>query len=314
VNNFGVGGYGTDQAVLRFQRNRFDRPPVVVLGYTSENIVRNVNEFRHFISVEEFGFKPRFVKSDSGEYVLDPIVDFDVDEYRKLYLNPWNYFRHDYFIPDGPSGIPYLRFPYSVSVVRSFFSYKFKGAMNGAGSYLAPFYDPEHASGALDVTAFIIRLFQREALERGSLPVVVVIPIAADFSYYEQRKIWPYQSLLSYLNNDLKIDFVNFGEVLSEYASRESREFCDFYREEWYAKTGCTGHFNEEGYLRLARAVADELRDLGVLEGLTSPGSSGDRGAQRERAPEARQAGDGGDPGPATLVQSERAVAATRTD
>ena len=130
VNNFGEGGYGTDQAVLRFQRNRSDRPRVVLLGHTSENIIRNVNQFRYFIGGEQFGFKPRFVKNASGEYVLDPIIGFEGIGYSDVYLTPWNYFNHDYFVPDGPSGLPYLRFPYSVSVIRSLFSYKFNGFMD----------------------------------------------------------------------------------------------------------------------------------------------------------------------------------------
>ena len=58
--------------------------------------------------------------------------------------------------------------------------------------------------------------------------------------------------------------------MLFDYADREHRQLCEFYREEWYAKTGCTGHFNDEGYLLLARTVADELREFGILEDLAA--------------------------------------------
>ena len=37
VANFGVAGYGTDQAYLRFLDNRRDRAKVVILGFLSEN-------------------------------------------------------------------------------------------------------------------------------------------------------------------------------------------------------------------------------------------------------------------------------------
>lgn len=45
VSNFGVNGYGTDQAYLRFKHNDVDKAKIVILGYLSENIVRNVTQF-----------------------------------------------------------------------------------------------------------------------------------------------------------------------------------------------------------------------------------------------------------------------------
>ena len=43
VSNFGVGGYGTDQAYLRFRENTEDPSPVVVIAHQPENILRNVS-------------------------------------------------------------------------------------------------------------------------------------------------------------------------------------------------------------------------------------------------------------------------------
>src|ERR1700704_3678122 len=41
VANYGVSGYGTDQAFLRFRRTRHDGAPIVILGLFADNIVRN---------------------------------------------------------------------------------------------------------------------------------------------------------------------------------------------------------------------------------------------------------------------------------
>ncbi|MFZ2088324.1 MAG: SGNH/GDSL hydrolase family protein, partial [Desulfobaccales bacterium] len=50
VANFGVSGYGTDQAYLSFAGNRTDAAKVVILGFLSENVMRNVNQLRNLIS------------------------------------------------------------------------------------------------------------------------------------------------------------------------------------------------------------------------------------------------------------------------
>ena len=68
-------------------------------------------------------------------------------------------------------------------------------------SYLAPFYQPGHASQALEVTSSIIRLFRTEALARGSLPLIVLIPIADDLFYIEREN----QAAISYCSRILRM-------------------------------------------------------------------------------------------------------------
>jgi hypothetical protein len=74
VYNFGVGGYGPDQALLRFrERARDPATPLVALGLVLENINRVVNRYRPFYYAET-GIplsKPRFVLED-GALVLLP--------------------------------------------------------------------------------------------------------------------------------------------------------------------------------------------------------------------------------------------------
>lgn len=74
VLNFGVGGYGTDQALLLHQRLEGQlEADVVVLGFAEVNYARNVNRFRRFLSVDELPLsKPRFKLSEAGELILIP--------------------------------------------------------------------------------------------------------------------------------------------------------------------------------------------------------------------------------------------------
>src|SRR5262245_4391979 len=48
VANYGVGGYGTDQAYLRF-KSLPPRGELVFLNHLSENIVRNINQYRNLL-------------------------------------------------------------------------------------------------------------------------------------------------------------------------------------------------------------------------------------------------------------------------
>jgi hypothetical protein len=70
--NYGVGGYGDDQAYLRFlaEVGRL-KPRVVIMGFVSDDLRRVTNVYRRFISTQEVPlFKPRFVLRDSSLTLL----------------------------------------------------------------------------------------------------------------------------------------------------------------------------------------------------------------------------------------------------
>ena len=75
VLNLGVSGYGTDQSYLRYLEDGLAfNSDIVIIGFMSENISRNVNVFRPFYnpSYENAVFpKPRFALRD-GALVLLP--------------------------------------------------------------------------------------------------------------------------------------------------------------------------------------------------------------------------------------------------
>lgn len=71
--NFGVGGYGSDQALLRMRREGLHGSQVACLGFMVENIGRNVNRYRPFYqpTTPSCVVKPRFVLRD-GRLELVP--------------------------------------------------------------------------------------------------------------------------------------------------------------------------------------------------------------------------------------------------
>ena len=62
IANYGVPGYGTDQAYLRFQKNTHDTASLIILGIYQEGILRIVNQYRYLLSKgDPYSFKPRFL-------------------------------------------------------------------------------------------------------------------------------------------------------------------------------------------------------------------------------------------------------------
>jgi hypothetical protein len=85
VLNFGVMGYGQDQALLRMRRDGLRyRPDVVVFGFHSSDMPRNLLRFR------DYG-KPRFRLGEDG-LVLENVPVPGPEAYRRLWPpRLWNY-------------------------------------------------------------------------------------------------------------------------------------------------------------------------------------------------------------------------------
>lgn len=246
VANYGVGGYGTDQAFLRYRDRIRDPAPVVVLGHFAENVIRNVNRFRGFLSGGRFGLKPRFVLGADGGLELLPLAQLSAEEYTDLWRRP-ELLPEEYFVPGGPAGVTVLRFPYTLSLLRVLRHYRFRPTRDGLPSY-AQFYEPAHPSAALAVTTAILAEFTRQARARGQLPVVVVIPDEKDLVALQRSGRTSYASLEQALRER--------GVETPPVAARlldvlHGREPCAL-----YMRCG-SGHFTPEGYAELARVVGD---------------------------------------------------------
>ena len=201
VLNFGVPGYGTDQAFLRFRRRAAEvAPQVAILGVMSDNPLRNLNTYRPFFE-RRSGLplgKPRFTVGRGGELVLLPNPLPRREDYRALLERPREALarigEHDYFYQAGHAraafdALPSVRFFHVVGHARYQRPPLFRGV-----------YDPR--SEAFRVTMGILRAFHREALDGGMLPVVVFLPHGGDLRAARAGK-WPiYGSLLARCEGD----------------------------------------------------------------------------------------------------------------
>jgi hypothetical protein len=255
VANFGVGGYGTDQAFLRFR----SLPPmggVVFLNHLSENILRNVNQYRNLLYPgHEFALKPRFIdRNDSVELVPTPEVP--ASEILRFLKNPSLYLPHEYFLPDGPSGVQTIEFPYSFAMLEAILTnYHIHAKLTGIPRH-ADFYHPEHRSRGLKVTYGILRSFALEATARGQMPIVTLIPTCGDLKYFNTTGVFPYDRLAKMIAAQ-NIHYIDFGERIATKikGSRPEKLF-----------HVCSGHFNEEGDRLLAEIAFDYLMSDSEVE------------------------------------------------
>lgn len=90
VLNYGVGGYGVDQAFLRFLAvGREASPRIAIMGFTEDDLTRVVNVYRRFRSSDEIPLtKPRFLLGRNGRLVLVPPPLRGPADYRKYLADP----------------------------------------------------------------------------------------------------------------------------------------------------------------------------------------------------------------------------------
>ena len=221
VSNYGMSGYGTDQAYLRFKHNENDDAKVVILAHLSENIIRNVNQYRRLLSPENiYGFKPRFILHHNNRLRLIPIPSFSDTAYLSFARRPHLYLKNEYFIPEGPSGIQYLRIPYTYRALKVFGYFRVQSKLKRELSYAA-FYRHDHPSNGLHVTSHIIQNFHREAKENDKIPIVIILPTLKDLVFYQNRRYWVYQNLIDDLSGK-NLSPLNVGTAMINHLGEDS--------------------------------------------------------------------------------------------
>jgi hypothetical protein len=258
VANFGVGGYGTDQAVIRFIDQSNDPSRVAILGIFPHNVLRNVNQYRYFLTgSSRFGFKPRFVIAD-GNLRRIPIPDLSYEELQTSLSNPGVHFQYESFIPESELGPIILKFPYSRVFVKYGTSEPVRYYIQGWPGWRG-YVTRNHSSGALELTAAIVQYFARTAKQRGKSSLVVLFPTAGSFEAYLESGEIAYQQLLDIMSME-GVAFLDLHALAKEYLG--DRKFCALLTDE----KNCIGHFNPEGNQFVADALAHRIASDNLLK------------------------------------------------
>ena len=248
VANYGMPGYGSDQAFLLYRAQRAgDRAPIVILAHLTENVLRNVNQYRELLYPSGgMGFKPRFRIDARGRLRRVPVPVRSVAGYRSMERAPERKLPWDAFVSR-----PRREFPYTPKLVRWLATDFMVREKLFDEPWHLPFYMPDHEAGGLQVTARVLETFARDAARSGRRPLVVIVPTALDLIYARRTGRWAAAPLAAALSA-ARVPFVDAGPALA--ARLGSRDPTELYEHGRY------GHFTAEGYAWLADAILAALR------------------------------------------------------
>jgi len=267
VDNYGVPGYGTDQAYLYFRRQHqqaVDKAPVVILTHLSENIVRNITQDLSLLYQFDLALKPRFVRTGAGHLRLLQMPHITPQDYQAYVRNMAQFLPEDYLLP-ARSALSKRRlfFPYSLTVP-SVLTYKrlYASLLFYAlpvPPWFAELYEPDHPSQALQVTHDILMHFVTEAQHYGKHPCIFILPTARDFVHFRRTGHWTYANLLTLLQQSGVAQAINLGPPLL--AKMQEGDLCAY-----FCTTRATesGHYTVQGNRILAEVVQEVLVQLGL--------------------------------------------------
>lgn len=251
--NYGVPGYGPDQAVLKYERTPV-QTDFTILGIAEENIARVVNIYRAFY-MEDWGPpKPRFFLDGSGlrlepnpiprpedaRRLLDPAF---VDALRRL--DYWPHYNEEVLGAPRRLAWPATR---TVLTHAPFFA---RRAALELRLRFRPTFDDElrrfrychlysDSSEAFLILSRVIDRFVDSCRRRGEQPLVLIFPMEHSVEVMNRYHRSIYEPLARRLNGR-SIPHIDFGPV--------------FAHENFSAYYGHSGHLSAAGNERVAREI-----------------------------------------------------------
>ena len=215
VNNFGVGNYGLDQALLRYETiQALEQTEIVIMCFVPETIARIQSVWKHYFEHgNTLAFKPRY-SSRNGELILTPNFLATTNRYHELgskkirgMLQSSDKFYKSKFRKYQ------FRFPYSFHLLRNPIRQlrlvsrvfgnlwksskidvrvRFSCAWNQIISENIRIAQDLYADKqSTDLMTHLLRRFCQIAEDRGHIPLIVVIPQLGDLlSHSKQRKLY----------------------------------------------------------------------------------------------------------------------------
>ena len=245
VLNYGVGGYGVDQAYLRFlaEGSRLS-PRIVVIGFATDDLSRVVNVYRRFRSNREIPLvKPRYVLSDHGELVLLPTPVRGVLEYAQYLEDPQRVIElgaHDQWYEPAIYQDPLYDYSAMVRLVTETW-------IRARRRYLGPdrlvqggVFNP--SSSAFQIQVALFQRFADSAQARGARLLVVLFPDMASVKSVRRGRKTVLASLLTALRAR-GLEYVDLTDAFRDAGSQAEVE-------QWFMPGG---HYSPEGNRVAAR-------------------------------------------------------------
>jgi hypothetical protein len=269
ITNYAVGGYGPDQAYLRF-RKAPDRSPVVLLGIDPNSIMDILTQYDGFVGpeLEPFLLKGRFILEPSGHLKWIPRPRLDLNGFIAMHRNPASVLPHSYFLPDTGDGPVTYRFPYTMTLARVALMPRLRNVLLRRSEW-SSLYQAEDPSGGLQLMIAISDAFVEFAKAQGKRPLIVLLPVAGSFRERANYGEFEYAPLIAALRAK-NIDVFDPGAAMV--AALDGRSACDLFTRQhtgmaWISSPlPCGGHYSALANTILARLVGTEIRHLNLLK------------------------------------------------
>lgn len=255
VSNYGVNGFGVDQAVIRFLNNDDDHAKTTILGIYSDDLNRNLNQWRYLLGSNALSFKPVF--DNSGSIV--PILINNLSDYLHAANNPEKFLTKEAYLPDkGPFCKSKMRitFPYSLTILkfawrsfrcRHFIRYTISDSKKIRFFPLWFDDDPTFISSKIAKNKLIVEKFEKACRIRKKKCFILFMPDAETLKNVRFNGINPTEIIYPSLGNSY-LDVSNF------ISSRlKDKNVCRIFVD------GCGGHYNAEGHALVAKIVLDHF-------------------------------------------------------
>lgn len=265
VKNFGVSGFGTGQAVLRYERNQSDFSETVVLGLFPDDLNRIQNQWRHLLTGNNpFGFKPSFSIDEHGLMQLHKIPINSYEDYSRMLDSPDSVLTNEFYLPGQPLFLSRIEasFPYTITLARLGIKFlrsidyaKLPGVESIRYLNYPAWYDSKNGPDIKKMQVFfgIIKHFAKNSKARQQRSIMFLIP--------DPEMVWDAQRGKKHtLYDDLNYmsEFVEVIDATQFLANKTSKKGVCYY----YGRSrDCSGHFNKEGNELLAAYAYSQLNN-----------------------------------------------------
>lgn len=251
VVNFGVPGFGLDQAFLKFQKKQpLLEADYVFIGFMPENIHRIMNVFRPFYNpgTNLPLTKPRFIL-DNNQLKLIPNPLPSLDHYQALLENNPNILekisQYDYHFQYRYKSGPF-DFLSTVRVAKVF------GQALNFNHYISPTGSYREDSEGFKTLTLLFTKFVNEVKQNKLKPVVVLLPAQFDFFQFQNSKPSRYEKLLDFFKQN-NIEYIDLISIFSKDSPDISLYFKGHY----------TPYTNQLVAKTLAHSIEPFSRELG---------------------------------------------------
>lgn len=251
VLNYGVGGYGTDQAYLRFIAEGSNlSPEIVIIGFSPVMLRRSVNVYRRFISNRELPLvKPRFILNEKDLLVLLPSPLRNIRDYGAYLCHPKGIIElgiNDHWYQP----VIYENPLYDVSAtvrlltavgVRVYNRYIDRDRILRGGVF-------NQSSTAFKIQAKLLAAFVDRVRNSGAKPLIVVFPGRGAVESATQGKRVTYGPLIDYLKGK-GLDYIDLSRA---FAARNTPDKINL----WFMPGG---HYSPIGNEIVARWLGPQI-------------------------------------------------------